>query len=68
MAVILDHLKLGLGGIGVLYKIGIFVELRSFPDLTQDKADINKKNLWVEVNNTTLEEEAKIQEEMYVLH
>ena len=48
------------------HEIGIFVEPWSFPDLAQGKADINKKNLRVEVNDATLEEEAKIHEEMYV--
>ena len=50
------------------HEIGIFVEFLSFPDLTQGKADIKEKNLRVEVNDATLVEEAKIHEEMYVLH
>ena len=46
--------------------LGIFVEILIFPDLTQGKAVINKKNLPVEDNDATLEDEAKINGEMYV--
>ena len=55
-----------MGGIGELSSVGIFVELLSFPDLTQGEADVNKKNLQVENDDATLEEETKINGEMYV--
>ena len=44
----------------------IFVETLIFPDLTQGKAVTNKKKLPVDDNDATLEEEAKINGEMYV--
>ena len=67
MAAMLDHLELGLGGNWSATFCGIFVELSIFPDLTQGKAVINQKNLPVEINNATFEEEAEINGEMYVL-
>ena len=45
----------------------IFVETLIFPDLTQGKAVNNEKNLPVEDNDATLEDEAKINGEMYVI-
>jgi hypothetical protein len=50
----------------VLYFFEIFVELLCFPDLTQGKAAVNEKNLRVEKNDAILEDEAKINGEMYV--
>ena len=39
-----------------------------FPDLTQGKASIDKKNLQVEKDNAALEDRAEINGEMYVFN
>ena len=65
VAAILHHLKLGLGGYWGATFSGNIVETLIIPDLTQGKAVNNKKNLWVEDNKATLEEEAEINGEMY---
>ena len=66
MAAILLHLKLGLGGQWGATFSGIIVEIVIFPDLTQGKAVTNKEKHPVDDNDATLEEEAKINGEMYV--
>ena len=59
-------MKLGLGGNWGATFSGNIVETLTFPDLTQGKAVNNKKKLPVDDNDATLEEEAKINGEMYV--
>ena len=66
MAAILNHSKLGLGGNWSAIYLWTFVEHLYFPDLTQGKAVNNEENLPVEDNDATLEDEAKINGEMYV--
>ena len=67
MAAILAHLKLGCGGNKCALSNGIFVEFCTFPDLIQEAAAVDEKNLSVSSKKATLGIRLEQIEEMYVL-